>query len=805
LNARLQSFVPWLLASSVLLASGLPVNAQDLELTTEERAWLKDNPVIRVHNEMDWPPFNFNEDGQPTGFSIDFMNLVASKVGLEVKYISGPTWQEFLDMLRAGELDVIANATPNEERAQYMSFTSAFYEQPVAVVVENSTEGINSLDDLSGRKVAVVEGFFQQQFMEDNYPDAELVLNKNLLDSLYSVLEGRAECMIAALPPTRYLIDKQSLVGLRVAVISRDTRLLSKGGLAVRKDWPILRDILQKGMDSVSEAELAGLRGKWFGTEFIPEPAAERLELTTEEQAWISEHPTIRAQNEMNWPPFNFNENGQPQGFSIDLMDLIAANAGLNVEYISGPGWDEFKEMLGSGGLDVLLNVDTSPPKPDYAIFTTNYATMAAAVFVSDPDLKLDSLDDLEKLRIAVTRGFSTQRYLEREYPDAELLLVDTLQDAVFAVMDGRADAVVDDFPAINYIIEQNTLTGLHVAMMSREPELVADIAIGVRKDWPILRKILQKSLDSLDPDSVNELRSRWLGQQTRQRDVKDGFSDTIFWLIGITLGVFLLLIVLNRVSSYYARSEGVGLQTGTARFRVFLLSGLSIFVALVGILGWIALNQIKGKILTDVGNNLQSVLLTTGQRLDLWVNQQEDVLQQIVRNVSLVEQIEFLQQVPANSEDLIQSAELAAIRATLEEYDDALGLGFFLINPDGISIGSRRDSNLGTKNIIAETHPQRLQRVFNGEPVFIPPMQSDVSINNNPLEYSSSLFIAVPVLGVDGTVIAALTVRLDPDEGFSRVLQFSRVGESGERMQVFWKPGSQVSGISRFVIRAAT
>jgi len=30
------------------------------QLSQEEIAWIAENPVIRVHNEMDWPPYNFN-------------------------------------------------------------------------------------------------------------------------------------------------------------------------------------------------------------------------------------------------------------------------------------------------------------------------------------------------------------------------------------------------------------------------------------------------------------------------------------------------------------------------------------------------------------------------------------------------------------------------------------------------------------------------------------------------------------------------------------------------------------------------
>jgi len=40
---------------------------------------------------------------------------------------------------------------------------------------------------------------------------------------------------------------------------------------------------------------------------------------------------------------------------------------------------------------------------------------MAAAVFVSDPSLNIESLDDLKELRMAVVRGFSTQRFVESE------------------------------------------------------------------------------------------------------------------------------------------------------------------------------------------------------------------------------------------------------------------------------------------------------------------------------------------------------------------------------------------------------
>jgi PAS domain S-box-containing protein len=274
--------------------------------------------------------------------------------------------------------------------------------------------------------------------------------------------------------------------------------------------------------------------------------AQQNLQLTESEWAWIADHPVIRVSNEANYPPFNFNADGQPRGYSIDLLNLLASSSGLTVEYVNGPDWDQFKTMVQSGELDVLLNVDTSPPAPEYVLLTSNYASMATSVYVSNPEIEINSLEDLRGLRVAVTRGFSTQRYMEREQPESLLVLEDTLQQAIFAVMEGRADAVVDDYPAINYIIEQNSLNGLNLALLSMETELAANVAMGVRKDWPLLRDILQKALDALPKKQVVSLRQHWLGmsEMTISPESTAGFGQLAKSLLTVFAVIFTAILI---------------------------------------------------------------------------------------------------------------------------------------------------------------------------------------------------------------------------------------------------------------------
>jgi PAS domain S-box-containing protein len=779
LNILFKSPVLGILAGLLSVTSFIPAHAQNPELTEAEQTWVSQHPVIRVHNEMSWPPFNFNVDGQPAGFSIEYMSLVAATVGLEVEYISGPEWNQFLDMMRAGELDVMLNIVQTPARLEYLTYTTPYAITSPVVATQDQGEDISSLEELGQNPLCLPKGSSSHEYLQREHPDLNLLPLADALSCLHAVLDGRAYASLEGYSVLRHLVREHDLPGLNISSAAVDPSMSSVMRFATTRNATTLRDILQKGMDSLDEEALKALRKKWLGTTSIRDTGESQAFLSPEEATWISEHPLIRVHNELDWPPFNFFEDGQPTGFSIDYMNLLAEKSGLQLEYITGPSWQQFLDMTQEGELDVMLNITPTSSRAKYLLFTKPYAQSPAVVVVKDPKLRVESLQDLHGKRVALAEGFFTEDIIAREHPEIELVFeVDTL-GALYAVIEGRADAMLDDFPVTKYLIGKHTLNDLHIAFVTRDPELASLNAIGVRKDWLALQGILQKTMDSLTVEEVAELREKWLGT-SRKEEIQDSLSNTIYWLVAITLGLFLMLIVLNRLSSYFSRGEDVGLQTGTLRFRILMLGSISTFVVLVGVLGWLALDHIKGKILHDVENNLENALITTSQRLDVWVDQQADLLNQIVKNPTLLRQAESLLDVTAKPESLLASARLADIRATLEQYQDALGLGFFLIDSDGISVASRRDDNVGTLNLIAIQRPEFLDRVFQGESVFIPPIYSDVAVGRKTGNNSSSLFIAVPIT-TDAGVIAALTMRLDPTKGFSRVLQFSRVGESGE------------------------
>ena len=110
---------------------------------------MKRHPVIRVHNETDWPPFNFFEDGKPRGFSIDYMNLLVSLIGVKVDYVTGPTWNEFLGMMKSGDLDVMLNIVKTPERQEYLLYTKPYAYNPNSILSRRDAPYYN-LEQLFG-------------------------------------------------------------------------------------------------------------------------------------------------------------------------------------------------------------------------------------------------------------------------------------------------------------------------------------------------------------------------------------------------------------------------------------------------------------------------------------------------------------------------------------------------------------------------------------------------------------------------------------------------------------------------------
>lgn len=534
-QTQLTSLMAWTLTLVILLTLilafyPLTLHAQvqsqntPANLTEEERTWLLNHQKIRVHNERNWGPFNYHEFGRPKGYSIEFMDLLAEKLGLEIEYISGPTWDEFLGLMRNKELDVLLNVIKTEERSKYILFTEPYVHNPTGILVKDDNQSIRDFRDLNGRILAIPKGFFYQEILERHFPGVQLLLLKDQVDSMKAVSFGRAHASIGEVAVQNYLMRKHLMGNLKIVGGIEDSRFANELRIGIRNDWPILRSILQKTMEAITPEEWDRLNRRWLAGGLSQ---THSLQLDKEEQEFLAQNPVLRVHNEMSFPPFNFNERGKAKGFSIDIMNLIAQKTGFRVEYISGPAWNDFLAMAKDKQLDVMLNIINTTERRKYLRFTRPYA-FNPNVIVSKKSKKYDDIASLEGKTVAVPKGFFYEEVLGREYPELKLHLVDDTLASLKAVSIGKADAALGEAAVFNHLLAQNLINDLTISgeVDIGQPDL-ANIRMATRMDWPVLQGILDRAIESITREELATISQRWMGNENYIARPSSGLSLT--------------------------------------------------------------------------------------------------------------------------------------------------------------------------------------------------------------------------------------------------------------------------------------
>ena len=104
--------------------------------------------------------------------------------------------------------------------------------------------------------------------------------------------------------------------------------------------------------------------------------AVPQLLLTEQEQAYIASLPPLVVSNEANWPPIDYTLLGKPQGYSVDVMRMIAKMIGLEITFAQGLTWTDLVAQFKAGEIDLLHAVRLSEENAQWGQPTNSYTRL---------------------------------------------------------------------------------------------------------------------------------------------------------------------------------------------------------------------------------------------------------------------------------------------------------------------------------------------------------------------------------------------------------------------------------------------
>ena len=233
-----------------------------IKLTSEEQTWLADNHTVRVRG-TDQAPYMFFRNGKAVGISADLIRIISEYTGINFHFVipSPPFSADLQSLIQHTGPDLFGSLTPTQERKKNILFTEPYVSSPKFIFTRYDSVFVSSMTDLSGKTVALIKGYLIHEALAKNYPDIKLAFYKNNKDALKAVSEGKSFAFIGGLFSTPFMINKYGLKNLRACAPS--TLPAATVAMAIRSDWPELRDIINKVFEAMPSDEKAAIVNKW--------------------------------------------------------------------------------------------------------------------------------------------------------------------------------------------------------------------------------------------------------------------------------------------------------------------------------------------------------------------------------------------------------------------------------------------------------------------------------------------------------------------------------------------------------------
>jgi len=152
--------------------------------------------------------------------------------------------------------------------------------------------------------------------------------------------------------------------------------------------------------------------------------------------------------------PFGYvDENGEYQGYDVYFAERLAADLGVEVNYVSTEAANRI-EYLQTGKVDIILaNFTVTAERAEEVDFCLPYMNVALGV-VSPDSRVITSVEELgADDAVIVISGTTAETYFEANYPDVKLQKYDTYANAKNAMENGNGCCLICQ-RKIEYVIK---------------------------------------------------------------------------------------------------------------------------------------------------------------------------------------------------------------------------------------------------------------------------------------------------------------------------------------------------------------
>jgi ABC-type amino acid transport substrate-binding protein len=217
----------------------------------------------------------------------------------------------------------------------------------------------------------------------------------------------------------------------------------------------------------------------------------------------LLEEGTLTVGTDTTYPPFEFDDPPDYEGFDIDVINAIAEDQGLSVAMVDAP----FDVILAGqeGRFDLSIAATTiTPARENRVDFSDPYFESEQSLLVRT-DSDIASIDDITADTVVGAEDATTGETYANDNTDAEVRSFPNIDDAYNALVAGQVDAVINDLPASAQAVEDKE--GLEIVETFPTDE---QYGIVFPEDSPLVDPINESLQKLKDDGTLAEIFAQW-------------------------------------------------------------------------------------------------------------------------------------------------------------------------------------------------------------------------------------------------------------------------------------------------------
>lgn len=172
-----------------------------------------------------------------------------------------------------------------------------------------------------------------------------------------------------------------------------------------------------------------------------------------------------------------------------------------------------------------------------YALFSKPYATFPNVIVTNKTIDFLPGLSALEGKRVAIGQGYSIAEKIAVNYPNIHIVGVENTREGLKLLSSKRVDAVIDILPVVAYLINADHYVDLKISGTS---EFNFDVRMMIRNDYPELKSIIDKGIDSITLAERQKIFNRYIAVTYEEKvDYRWVYWSGIVVLLIVSLFVY--------------------------------------------------------------------------------------------------------------------------------------------------------------------------------------------------------------------------------------------------------------------------